>query len=360
MKVLVDDGLASTYLSGIGMHTTGLLPALERLGSSEVDDFNVHKFNLNFAQRFAHKIKRGIYLLYLNFLMPILPKMKGFDLIHFSNHLTPIWGRSFANYVVTIQDLSALDIPDLIPQPAWYLKYAKFMLKRATKVCRVVVVPSEFTAKRVHELFKVPLDRIHVCYNGIQLGVQEEAAPVARTNEVLFVGCMERRKNPMTLIKAFEIAASQNPDIKLKFIGKTGFGYQDLIDEIDKSKFKDRIQICGKVPVDELARSYQTARMLVLPSFYEGFGIPVAEAMANGLPVVISDIDVLKEVTGKAGNVYGEPLDEQGLAKSILKLAEDDTCFKESSEAGKERALAFSWHNVAKQHYNAYLAAFKK
>jgi glycosyltransferase involved in cell wall biosynthesis len=171
---------------------------------------------------------------------------------------------------------------------------------------------------------------------------------------VLFVGCVEKRKNPLTAIRAFFGIANDFPKLKLLMIGKPGLGYEDLRNEIQALGLGDRVELRENVSAAELSQLYSSASFFVMPSYYEGFGRPVIEAMEMGLPVVASDIAVFREIGADAIYYYGAPDNSDSLSKAMRSLLGSEDMCDTLRRKGLERCNEFSAEKLAIRHLLSY------
>jgi glycosyltransferase involved in cell wall biosynthesis len=251
---------------------------------------------------------------------------------------------------VTVHDLVFLRQPEhLTPRG---VSFHRRGLALARKEAAAIVVPTAF-GKEDLVAEGVPADRIHVAHHGVELPAVPTPIPLGelgiRPPYVLFVGTVEPRKGVTDLLAAFEPLRSSHPDLQLVLAGPPGWGeLPDL--------HRPGIVATGNVGEEVLDALYRSAVALALPSSYEGFGLPVAEAMARGCPVVTSDAACLPEVAGDAGVVV--PLgDVDALAGALHRLVVDREHREERVAASLARATAFTWLASAEAHRRAYEAA---
>jgi glycosyltransferase involved in cell wall biosynthesis len=239
------------------------------------------------------------------------------ELLHCTTFRAPL--RPRVPLVVTVHDLALLRHPELFPR--WHRKTGRRALHAGVRAADAVVAISEFTRAELLELLEVPPERIRVIPNGLAPVFRAEGRR-AEGDYVLAVGTLEPRKNLATAVAAAQLAG-----VELRVAGATGWGGVDVPGWV------------GEPTDDELAALYRGARCLVFPSLYEGFGLPVLEAMACGTPVVTSDSGAMAEVAGGAG-VLVDPLSPEAVAVGITTaLSRRD----ELVEAGLARAAGYTW-----------------
>jgi glycosyltransferase involved in cell wall biosynthesis len=172
-----------------------------------------------------------------------------------------------------------------------------------------------------------------------------------RENLVLFVGALQVRKNVARLVEAFERMPST---WRLTLAGAAnGFGAAGIMDRIQSSSARERIKVTGYVPAAELEALYARASIFAFPSLDEGFGMPVLDAMARGIPVVTSNRSALPEVAGDAALLV-QPDQSEEIAAALTRLAEDVSLREKLAEAGRARAKRFSWRLAVEQTYGVY------
>ena len=219
----------------------------------------------------------------------------------------------------------------------------------AAELSDAIIAVSQFTANQVTGLLGVPASKIRVIPHGVHhLSIDY---PIARENIILFVGTLQRRKNVIRLVQAFE----QLPgDWKLVLAGAPGgYGSVEIMDYIDRSSCRDRIQVAGYLHDEILQKLYARSRIFAFPSMDEGFGIPVLEAMAHGLPVVTSDRSALREVAGDAALLVN-PEDVDSIRNALHELVENEELRTDYAQRGLQRAEQFRWSTTLAATHQLY------
>ncbi len=275
----------------------------------------------------------------------------GVDVYHATNYFLP--PAQAARTVVSIYDLAFL------VNPAWCSPkivgpYSAGMRRFAAKADGIVVC-SEATKRDVVHLLGVEPEKIAVMYGG----VDERFAPVPREQAVplleqrygvrppflLFVSTLEPRKNVTGLLHGFSRIVKDIPH-QLVLLGSVGWRAEPIFQAIDELGLANRVVRPGFVPHEELPLFYGAADAFVFPSHYEGFGLPVLEAMTCACPVITSTTSSLPEVIGSAGLMV-EPSDPDALAEAILEITGDKALRQELGRRGVEQAKRFSWSRCA-------------
>jgi glycosyltransferase involved in cell wall biosynthesis len=180
---------------------------------------------------------------------------------------------------------------------------------------------------------------------------REREQIVGKGNEiVLAVGVLDRRKNILNALRALSKLPAH---YRLVLAGGEGYGSKAIHDFIREEQLASRVKVLGRVPNGTLSALYEVASVLLFPSLEEGFGLPVLEAMAHGLPVVVSGVSSLPEVGGDAA-LYVDPNDPCDMADKVMCAIEDATLRGRMIEQGRARARQFSWQHVAEQTCQVY------
>ena len=280
---------------------------------------------------------------------------RGFDVTH-SLHPLLLPARNAAQ-VVTIHDLNFLSHPERTR--AEIRRDYKALARRHARRSDSVVVVSKFTASEVERQLGVPFDRISVCSPGAPAWAPRERPP-ADGGYVLFFGTLEPRKNVGGLLDAYERLAARRPGLPpLVLAGKATAAAQPWLDRLARAPLGGLARHIGYVDPANRRALYEGARLLVQPSFEEGFGIPVIEAMTLGVPVVASNRGALPEVLGDAGALVN-PDDSEQLAAAIEQILDDDAYVAQSAARSIARAREFSWGRTARRMYETYAQAIER
>lgn len=287
-----------------------------------------------------------------------------FSPTHYSPRFCPV------PTAISIMDLSYIYYPYMFKKSDFYqLKnWTAYSVKKASKVFTI----SHATKNDIIKTYKVSEDRVIVTYPGIKQvsSIKYKVLSMDKLREkygvkgnyVLFVGTLQPRKNIVRLIEAFSRISSnvarinsnrlegnsRNSGIELVIVGKKGWLYEDILNAPKKFNIVDKVKFLDFVPDQDLEAFYSNAICFVLPSLYEGFGLPVLEAMKYGCPVVTSNISSLPEAGGDAA-LYVNPEDVGDITSKIRELIENDKLKKEMIEKGYKQIKKFSWEKTAKQ-----------
>jgi glycosyltransferase involved in cell wall biosynthesis len=254
-----------------------------------------------------------------------LGRKRDADLLHCPTYRGPV--RSALPLVVTVHDLAVLRHPHAFNR--WSRLYGPRVVPRVLAAARRVIAVSEFTKRELIELLQVPAEKIRVVPNGVDSTFTPDG-PAEEGEYVLAVGTLEPRKNLERLVEAV-----RRSDVELRVVGARGWGGVEV--------GGNGVRWLGEVSDSELARLYRGARCVAYPSVYEGFGIPVLEAMACGAPVVTSRGTAMEEIADGAA-VLVDPNDPAELAAGIDRATADRDVLV---ARGLDRARAFRWDAVA-------------
>ncbi|MGE5358985.1 MAG: glycosyltransferase family 4 protein [Bacteroidales bacterium] len=247
-----------------------------------------------------------------------------------------------AAQVVTIHDLDFLGHPERTVREI-RRDYPELVRAHAHRADHVIV-NSHYTARQVESQLGLSLDSMTVCYLG---GPGWEPPRDPRREHVLFFGTLEDRKNVGALLDAYETLLSSSPGAKpLLLAGGAGPEAALWLRRIERAPLAGHVRYLGYVPDAERRRLFESAALLVLPSYEEGFGIPVLEAMTVGVPVVVSNRGALPEVTHNAGIVV-EPDDREALAGAMARILSDEAYAAALGARGVQRARHFRWSETA-------------
>lgn len=257
-------------------------------------------------------------------------------------------------FVVTIHDLSYFYYPnEFLKRDLYKLRnWTKHALSQASRVITV----SECTKKDVMRFYGVSSEKIRVIYNGFE---KEVFNPDGITNTAykrlglqpqkyfLYVGTIQPRKNIKRLIEAYRIVRRAHPELRLVITGKKGWLSKEITDSASADD-SNTIIFTGYLPDDDVVSLYKNALCLVMPSLYEGFGIPVLEAMSHGCPVLASQVSSLPEIGGDAC-VYFDPESIEDIAVKMARIAKDIVLRDTLIAKGTQRLKIFSWKKCAAQ-----------
>jgi glycosyltransferase involved in cell wall biosynthesis len=266
---------------------------------------------------------------------------------------------------ITVHDLLYFPIPGKIVLDEYKgadTLYMRWFIPRSIRKSVHVFADSHSTRDDIFQLFKTPKEKVSVVHLGLssfaEKGISQEEATVLLANLeipspfIFYAGVTTRRKNIATLIRAMGSIREQLPH-HLIITGGGNEKSVSLREVIVNAGMEERTHILGMVPHEILAALYKKASAFVFPSLYEGFGLPVLEAMALECPVICSNSSSIPEVAGDAALLF-DPSDEVALAGHILSLWKSPDLREKNISAGKKRAAEFTWDKAAKMMINAF------
>ncbi|MGE5426185.1 MAG: glycosyltransferase family 4 protein [Bacillota bacterium] len=232
-----------------------------------------------------------------------------------------------------------------------------FSLKHSSRIIAV----SDFTRQEIADIYPQYAEKVAVVHNGYPEELYYERRDSDTRRQVLakyglelpfflYVGRLEKKKNTSALVEAFALFREAYPqkDIKLVLIGNAGYGYDEvkyIIEEFNLSRY---VIIPGWVAEEDLPEIFAASLAFVFPTLHEGFGIPVLQALASGVPAVLSDLPVLREVAGEAA-LFFDPRDRASIASALARIAQDGSLRESLRELGLARAREFSWEKSARE-----------
>jgi glycosyltransferase involved in cell wall biosynthesis len=269
--------------------------------------------------------------------------------------------------VLTVHDLSFVRDPDSADDRL--RAYLNRVVPRSVGRATHVLADSEATRQDLISLWDTPPDKVTVIYCGVEPGFRPvtDPAKLAAVRDrydlgagpyVSSVSTLQPRKNYRRLIQAFAPLAARHPDLSLVIAGGRGWKYEEILAEPERIGLGDRVRFPGFVADDDLPALLSAAELFAYPSLYEGFGIPILEAMACGTPVIASGRSSLPEVTGDAG-LQVDPLDIAALTAGMEKLLTDHNLRADLVRRGRERAAQFTWPAAARQLLAVYTRLLK-
>lgn len=352
---------------GIGTYVRELLPALAAAEPS----LRLTLVHARFASQGPPEgwmagtrrlaLAAGIRALYPSWALagrPHLPsEVRTHEIVHSPSPAAVPPVRRGQRLIVTVPDLAFVRYPTLFP-PAWRAMF-RAGLRRAARRADALVAISEHTAADLIQHTAVDRSRVHVTPLAATLPrATADPAPVVDRLGIprpylLFVGTLEPRKNIVRLVRAYRRAAARSGmPHALVLTGPAGWGMKQLERELAVPA-AGRVVITGRATEEDLDALYRAAAGFVYPSLYEGFGLPVLEAMARGVPTIISTASSLPEVAGDAALAV-DPRSVEGLAEAIERLATDDREAGRLAAAGLARAKEFSWERTARATLEVY------
>jgi glycosyltransferase involved in cell wall biosynthesis len=351
---------------GIGTYVRNLVPAMARQDPS----LQLTLFHARFAapevperwmrEHWVEELPAPIATLYPRWDIlgrPALPaSLRALDLVHATNPAAIPPGAPGQRLVVTVHDLAFERYPGLFPRP-WRVLY-RLGLRAAVKRADAILTPSRNTAEDVLSRTKVDPRKLHVTplaatlpQTDIDVGETLGRLKV-RPPYVLFVGTIEPRKNLVRLVRAYRRVAAGGIPHALVLAGPLGWHHESLMRELALEGPGEVVMTGGLTP-EELDAVYRAADAFVYPSLYEGFGLPVVEAMARGVPAIASNTSSVPEVTGDAA-LGVDPRSVREIATALERVCTEPELAERLAASGRVRSERFSWDETARLTLEAY------
>ena len=339
MRIALDASYSlGTHLTGVGVYSREILRGLAA-AHPEVRwlwCYRAHRWRELASEQLPANVSRR--------LLWRAPVAHGVDLFHALNQRVD--SSRPRRIVSTFHDLFVLTAE--YSSPEFRVRFAKQAREAAARSHRIITV-SEFTARQVEEVLGVERERIRVIPHGVHLPAQLPPAG-RRERLILFAGALQTRKNLERLIDAFEHC---EPGWRLVLAGSLGYGAASVLDRIARSPRRSDIEAPGYVSDARLNDLLSRASIFAFPSLDEGFGIPVLEAMAWGVPVLSSNRSALPEVAGDAA-LLADPLDTESLTQALRRLTTDEALRADLRERGLRRAKQFPWEEAVRKTWDVY------
>jgi glycosyltransferase involved in cell wall biosynthesis len=363
IRLAWDNSFARRNLTGTGVYAARLMEHL-----AEEPDLTLESFNgWPDAARGGSSLRRVVQaagsLAWVHLDLPARLWKRGFDVLHSPAFIAPL--ASPCPVVITIHDITYLLYPSYFGD--WWLRYVKSVLPITVKSAAAIICGSEHSKRDIVEAYSLPASKVHVAPYGVDHQRFHPAAVLDRSwtqqlgireGYVLHVGGLSQRKNIPTLLRAVA---------HLRALGKWGVrqlvlagpevpgmaGMDEIHEAIRQLDLSRSVVLAGRVADENLPGLYANASLLVVPSWYEGFGFPVLESMAVGTPVVASNVASLPEVAGDAA-ILVSPHDVEELANAIADVLANPSLAAELRSKGLSRAQQFNWRRTAAQTIQVY------
>lgn len=356
MRIAFDGSTLTSEKTGIGFYTENLLLSLADGFCRNLDVIS-HR-ELVTSRPLPRDLRTWVRgrgcprTLWMQLVAPTMMKRLVPSVAHFTNSVTPIW--KVAPYVITIHDMTLRLYPRMHPLRRVLLRpLAELAARRADAVITV----SESSRVDTERLLGIPREKIRVIHNGAAPGFRRLEAgnsfeEIRRRyglaeRFVLTVGTIEPRKNLKRLIEAFlRLREKGRLEHQLVCVGRLGWHFREILRFIEDRRLGEQVVLTGYVPSADLPALYNLCEFFVYPSLYEGFGLPVVEAMACGAPVVVANCPALVEVAGDAAELV-DPHSIDSIEEALRRLMHCKDLRCELSQRSLEQARRFSWKKAA-------------
>jgi len=372
MNILINGLLLNRPYTGVQYSIESLIEALSRHNSGDIQytvlvssdytgrlekskSLTVRKVKFNSSNRFKR-------IAFENFFLFSFFKKHKFDIYHSPGYTLPVWAGRVRS-LVTLHDLIALDFPELCKNET-ALYYNLVLPGTIYSAKKIVAVSNKVKDDVLRRFPVVDENKIAVIYHGVnfrfkKITIKKILQDVRNKYNLperylLFVGNIEPKKNIERIVEALHQLKSEKEVInKLVIVGRKGWKYSSLFKLIEKLRMQANVILLGYVEEEDLPAIYSLAETLVYPSLYEGFGLPVIEAMACGCPVVMSNRGALPEISNGLCQQI-DPLNTDQLCHAIRKLMGDKDYRNQQINDGIARSSRFSWDRAANQTIDLY------
>ncbi len=349
--------------SGVGVYLRGLLTALSKIDrenryllfsssfKDRIDKNSLPQFKNIKIKDFRVPVSLLNFLWYKIKFPPLeLFFLRKIDIVHSPVPKTLPGGKK---KIITVHDLCFIEKPLLVMEEA--VKYFKESFEKEVEKADGIIAVSEFTKSKILEITQNQNleKKIRVIYEGSDIKEIKSKKTSFKIPEkyFLFVGTIEPRKNLSRLLKAISIIKEKNPEVKLIVVGKKGWAYKEIFGQIPKLNIGENIIITDYISRQELKFLYENTQALVFPSLYEGFGLPILEAIYLKKPVLASDLPVFREVFGDYP-LYFNPLNSKDMAEKINNFLSMESFDKK--EDAEKLSTKLSWEKAAEKTLNFY------
>ncbi len=370
MKICYDARAILNQKTGLGNYAFSLLKSLLAIDKDNLYkvlvydglDNNHPIYQLNQANLIVESVNIPPVSISQQLLIPKLLKKEKPDIYHYPNWDVPVFQN--VNTVFTIHDLTYLLHKNV------YVKYnilkrlyTYFNIFGGVKKAKKIIVVSQNTKKDLKNLFRVPERKINVVYEAFesqftQKVSEEKKDRVLKSFNIfgryfLFVGERRPHKNLPLIIKAFHKFDQINSNYNLVIVGKPYADYNEDVNVVKQLNLEEKVKFLNYVDNEYVHVFYQSAEALIFVSLYEGFGIPILEAMSSGTPVITSNVSSMPEIAGEAA-IRVDPFSSDEISMAMIKIVNESQLRKDLVEKGYQRVKQFSWEKTAQETLKIY------
>ena len=353
-KIAINALIIDEKRTGIGQYAYNIIKNIININKDLHIDIYIQPCMRNKFDKTEHtefieckNFKKSIFrILYEQLALPIKLKKNDYRLVYFMDYNVPLVMKK-TDYILSVYDLSYL----VFPKTFTFLsrKIKQLIAPIAILNAKHILTISEFSKKEILRFFRnINNDNISIHYPAIATinNNQVEDSNYLQKDYILYVGTIEPRKNIKALIEALYLLWSkENVNTKLVIIGKKGWLFKEVFDLVEKLNVNNSVIFKDYVTPEEINSYYKNAKLFVYPSIYEGFGMPVIEAMSYGIPVITSNCSSLPEAAGKAA-ILVNPNDVNQLAMEIQNLLNNENKRLELIKLGYNQVNNFNWEKT--------------
>jgi glycosyltransferase involved in cell wall biosynthesis len=354
IRVALDTSAAALRPTGIGRYIVELVAALRQ--EADVEPVIDPRYNLwgGLSARHGSSL-RGVVGGFIGEHLQLRPRLRrgAIAVYHATGSRAPARDTCLP-LVVTVHDLAAFAHPLL--QGRRRGAQLRAQIRHAVAHAHWIVLPTESVRQELLRYFPAAATKATAIHHGVgrPFGQAPHTPPAAP--RFVTVATLERRKNLASLLDAFALVVARHPAARLRLLGQPQNASATIRARLTHHRLGNAVTVEGYVSEDDLARAYACSTAMVYPSLYEGFGLPILEAMASGVPVITSDRGAMREVAGEAALLV-DPGDVQALAAAMLSLVDNRSLQSNLSAAGREHAARYTWGQCARRHAAVYRVA---
>lgn len=361
MNIVINAVLAFENPRGVGRYINNLLPEIAKNDTENqyyvyygkwmqaYEFLNIQQDNFHFIELDIKNTQLARNL-FLAAKLPLMAKKLNPDIFWLVDTQAVFFKP--CKMVSTIHDLAEFEVPEKYSRKQALLR--RMIVSNQVRLSDKILTVSNYSKQDICRRFCIPENRVSVTYNAVdRVMSSNDVDPNTHDNSFLFVSETERAKNPRLLVKAYSMLPEKYRNMfTLRIVGKQGNDHDNCLQLIEQAGIADRVEFFGYVSNEELKAMYASAYAFVFPSLFEGFGLPVLEAMAQGTPVLCSNSSSIPEVGGDAVLTFS-PTDAKQLCEQMVRLIEDPQLRETMIWKGLEQAGRFTKQNAALSTMNA-------
>jgi glycosyltransferase involved in cell wall biosynthesis len=360
LKIAIDLSITRTNQAGTAVYAASLIEALQRIDHrNQYQIFAVNQTRTMGQRKTLGSRTKVVYhdMIWHHAILPWKAQRSGANLLFMPANTTPFFAP--CPTVVAIHDVMPVTRPQHFT--FWFRNYARIFMPLSARRSALVLTSSTHSKQDIVECFDVPPEKVvvtHLAANSRFRPVSADAISAIKQKHgldqfILVVGTLEPRKNIVRLIQAYARLRQAGITIPLVHVGSRGWLYDEVFSEVERLGLEGSVRFLGRASLDDLVSLYNAATVFVYPSLYEGFGIPVLEAMSCGCPTITSNLSSLPEVIGDAG-IMVDPYNVEQLADELRHVLVDRELAEDMRLRGLSRARLFSWERCARETMAAF------
>jgi glycosyltransferase involved in cell wall biosynthesis len=360
LKIAIDLSITKINQAGTAVYAASLIEALQQTDHrNQYQIFAVNQTRTMGQRKTLGSRTKVVYhdMIWHHVILPLKARRAGADLLFMPANTTPLFTP--CPTVVAIHDVMPVTRPQNFT--FWFRNYARVFMPLSARRSAVILTSSTHSKQDIVECFDVPPEKVvvtHLAANSKFRPISAEAVAAIKQKYgldqfILVVGTLEPRKNIVRLIQAYALLRAAGVTIPLVHVGSRGWLYDEVFGEVERLGLEGSVRFLGRASLDDLVALYNAATVFVYPSLYEGFGIPVLEAMSCGCPTITSNLSSLPEVIGDAG-IMIDPYNVEQIAEELKRVLEDHGLAEDMLVRGLSRANLFSWERCAHETMAAF------